>query len=221
VATAPFPPDDRSLGWERATTISKDWDQATTDAALDTAAYVSAPARLNELAGTGEGAADRDAKVRSFCLRFTERAFRRPLTDEQKKLFIDRQFEAVKEPEMAVKRVVLLALKSPRFLYREVAGGPDHYDVACRLAFALWDAPPDAELLKAAAEGKLAAPRPGGQAGGTHAGRPTRPCQAPRVPADLVEGRSGAGRRQGLEALSGLRPGRRHRPAHLARTVPG
>ncbi len=111
--------------------------------------------RLNELAGTREGAGDRDAKVRDFCVRFAERAFRRPLTPEQKKFFIDRQFDAVKEPESAAKRVVLLALKSPRFLYREVAGGPDQYDVACRLAFALWDAPPDAELLKSAAEGKL------------------------------------------------------------------
>ncbi|MBC8116188.1 MAG: c-type cytochrome, partial [Candidatus Saccharimonas sp.] len=30
VVTAPFPPDDRSIGYERGTTISKEWDQATT-----------------------------------------------------------------------------------------------------------------------------------------------------------------------------------------------
>src|SRR5438309_343266 len=28
VIETPFPPDDRSLGWERATTVSKAWDQA-------------------------------------------------------------------------------------------------------------------------------------------------------------------------------------------------
>ena len=47
-------------------------------------------------------------------------------------------------------------LLSPRFLYREIGGGPDGYDTASRLSFALWDSPPDKELLDAAAAGKLA-----------------------------------------------------------------
>ncbi len=149
-----FPPDDRSLGWERGTAISKAWDQAATDAALETAAYVTA--HLGELSGARDGAADRAAKLRDFCGRFAERAFRRPLTAEQKRIVIDRQFEKASDPETAVKRVVLLVLLSPRFLYREVAGGSDAYDVASRLAFGLWDAPPDRELLDAAAAGKLA-----------------------------------------------------------------
>jgi len=150
----PFPPDDRSLGWERATTISKAWDQAATDAALETAAYVAA--HLSELAGTRDDAKDRDAKAREFCRRFAERAFRRPLTDEQKRLFIDRHFDAAAgDTEKAVKRVVILVLKSPRFLYREAGGGPDAYEVASRLSFALWDSMPDEQLLAAAASGKL------------------------------------------------------------------
>jgi cytochrome c553 len=152
VATTPFPPDDRSLGWVRGTTISKAWDQSTTDAAFEAAAYVVA--HLNELTGTKDGAADRDAKVRDFCLRFAERAFRQPLTDEQKALFVERQFKAAKDPEAAVKRVVVLALKSPHFLYREI-DGPGQFAVANRLSFALWDAPPDQELQKAAAAGLL------------------------------------------------------------------
>ena len=150
----PFPPDDRSLGWERATTVSKAWDQAATDAALETAAYVAA--HLSELAGTRDDAKDRDAKAREFCRRFAERAFRRPLTDEQKRLFIDRHFDAAAgDTEKAVKRVVILVLKSPRFLYREAGGGPDAYEVASRLSFALWDSMPDEQLLAAAASGKL------------------------------------------------------------------
>ena len=44
-----FPPDDRSVGYERGTSISKAWDQATTDAALEVADYVMA--NLGELAG--------------------------------------------------------------------------------------------------------------------------------------------------------------------------
>src|SRR5581483_11542760 len=81
--------------------------------------------------------------------------FRRPLTAEQARLFVDRQFEATADAETAVKRVVLFVLKSPRFLYREVGGGPDAYDTAARLSFALWDSIPDAELLAAAAKGEL------------------------------------------------------------------
>jgi hypothetical protein len=46
-------------------------------------------------------------------------------------------------------------LKSPRFLYLETGSGPEPYAVASRLAFALWDSPPDKELLDAAAAGKL------------------------------------------------------------------
>src|SRR5207237_1277166 len=83
------PPDDRSLGWERGTTISKEWEAAATDAALETAAYVAA--RLPELAGVPDGAKDRGPKLREFCRRFAERAFRRPLSDDEKQLFIDRQ----------------------------------------------------------------------------------------------------------------------------------
>jgi hypothetical protein len=178
VAT-PFPPDDRSLGWERATTISKAWDQATTDGAIEVADYVAA--RLDALSGVGPAThdpgpgsgnpasinldakpgprvavADRAKKLREFAAKFAERAFRRPLTDEQKRLYVDHQFERAKDPETAIKRVVLLVLKSPRFLYREVAGGGDAYDVASRISFALWDSLPDPELLRAAASGQLA-----------------------------------------------------------------
>jgi hypothetical protein len=111
--------------------------------------------RINTLAGTRDGAPDREAKIRDCCRRFVERAFRRPLTNEQQQRFVDRQFDAAGDVDLAVKRVVLLVLKSPRFLYREVGGGPDGYDVAARLSFALWDSLPDTELLAAAAAGQL------------------------------------------------------------------
>jgi hypothetical protein len=176
VVATPFPPDDRSYGWEKATTISKAWDAATTEGAIETADYVVT--RLDEFLGLpppprprlGSGnpseisfdglkdakpAADRSGKAREFCRRFVERAIRRPLTDEQKKAYIDRQFDATKDVNAAVKRVVLLTLKSPRFLYRELDGGPDGYDVAARLSFGLWDSLPDKDLLAAAAAGKL------------------------------------------------------------------
>jgi cytochrome c553 len=151
---APFPPDDRSTGYERGTTVSKAWEEATTEAALETARYVTQ--HLRELSGAADGAADRETQVRDFCRRFAERAFRRPLGDDQEHLFVTRQFQEAPDLETAVKRVVLLVLESPRFLYREIgSGAPDAYDVASRLSFGLWDSLPDEELLKAAASGEL------------------------------------------------------------------
>jgi hypothetical protein len=152
VCSTPFPPDDRSLGWERGTAVSKEWDEATTDAAIAAAGYVSA--RLRELAGVSDIAPDRKTKLLAFCRTFAERAFRQPLAKDQVAA-IDRQFAAGKDAETGVKRVVLLVLKSPGFLYREVRGGPGAFDVAARLSFGLWDSLPDQDLQKAASAGKL------------------------------------------------------------------
>ncbi len=56
-----------------------------------------------------------------------------------------------------MKKVVLLVLKSPRFLYRELGtGAPDAFDVASRLSFGLWDSIPDRPLWDAASSGRLA-----------------------------------------------------------------
>ena len=73
VVSAPFPPDDRSMGYERGNTVSKDWDEATTSAALETADYIVA--HLKELAGS----ADDKEMLKAFCRKFVERAHRRPL----------------------------------------------------------------------------------------------------------------------------------------------
>lgn len=152
VLTTPFPADDRSIGYERGNTVSKEWDEATTAAALETAAYFERD--LAERTGVKDDAPDRVEKLKGFCRRFVERAFRRPLTKEIEQTYITKQFAAA-SPEMAVKRVVILTLKSPRFLYREV-GGRDAYQTASQLSFGLWDTLPDEPLLKAAAEGRLA-----------------------------------------------------------------
>ncbi|MBS0261859.1 MAG: DUF1592 domain-containing protein [Planctomycetes bacterium] len=155
-----FPPDDRSLGWEKATSISREWDQATTEAAIEVARYIAA--RSGEFAGTKPGDADQIPKLKSFCQRLAAAAFRRPLADEQVALYIDRPFASITDPEAAVHRAVLLLLKSPRFLYRELGSATptatDSFDVAARMSFGLWDSIPDPELQTAAREGKLATP---------------------------------------------------------------
>jgi len=154
VVPTPFPPDDRSVGYERGTSISKAWDEAVTEAALETAAYVAT--HLAELAGAGSAGADETERVREFCRQFAARAFRRPLPAELAQRYVDGQFQEAPDLDTAVRRVVLLALKSPRFLYREPdPAAPDAYDVASRLSFGLWDSLPDGELLRAAAAGEL------------------------------------------------------------------
>src|SRR5213078_2257072 len=82
VLATPFPPDDSSVGYERGTAISKAWDEATTQAAIEVANYVVH--RLDALSHTKVADTNRPAKVQSMCEEFTARAFRRPLTDEQK-----------------------------------------------------------------------------------------------------------------------------------------
>jgi mono/diheme cytochrome c family protein len=153
VCATPFPPDDRSYGWERGTSVSKEWDVATTDAAIDTAAYVIA--HVNDLAGTHDDDKDRGDKLRAYCRTLAERAFRRPLSGDDAKRIIDKQFDAAKDLDSAVKRVVLRVLKSPRFLYREIGGKGDSYNAAARLSFGLWDSLPDRPLLDEAKAGRL------------------------------------------------------------------
>jgi len=158
VVSTNFPPDDRSVGYERGSSISKAWDQATTDAAISTAENVED--NLDRLAGTKVDAPDREEKLKKFALTFVETAFRRPLTEEQKQLYVESHFKTAKTTDIAVKRVVLFTLKSPQFLYPDLRMNdqPDDFDVASRLALSLWDSLPDRRLTQLAAAGKLHKP---------------------------------------------------------------
>lgn len=155
IVSTNFPADDRSVGYERGSTISKAWDQATTEAAIAVAEHVET--KLDRLVGTKADDPARLEKLHKFAGAFVETAFRRPLTDEQKQIYVASQFKTAKTPEQAVKRVVLFTLKSPHFLYPglQTNDKPDDFDVASRLALALWDSLPDKKLIQAAREGKL------------------------------------------------------------------
>lgn len=172
VVSAPFPPDDASSGYERGTSVSKEWDAATTAAAIEVANAVAR--RVDRLAGVqggqGEGRrfgrqpaevtpeqrAERLAKVKEFCTTFAERAFRRPLSEADRRFFVDDRFEGARDLETAVKQSVILVLKSPRFLFPGVGSeGVDDYEIASRLALALWDSIPDEALFQAAMAGQL------------------------------------------------------------------
>lgn len=153
IVNTPFPPDDRSVGFEKGSAISKAWDAATTDAAIETAEYLVP--RLKNLYGVKFEDPNAKEKLTEFCRVFAERAFRRPLSKEEATFYIDRSLGDAPDLETAAKRAILLTLKSPRFLYREFDPQPTQFDIASKLSFALWDAPPDKELREAAQQNKL------------------------------------------------------------------
>lgn len=98
---------------------------------------------------------------------FGLRAYRRPLTSVDrasiKKTYEGRLAEKA-TPRQAALDTLKMMLCSPSFLYfAEVTGEKDAklgaYDLASRLSYALWSAPPDSELMALAGSGKLTAPK--------------------------------------------------------------
>lgn len=156
VIQTPFPPDDRSVGYERGNSVSIAFEQAVSDASVEVAAAINE--QLNDLTGSRPDSGDRQQRLRDFAARFAERAFRRPLTDELRRICLS-QFDHSPTPEIAVQRVVLFVLQSSRFLFPELAASErDSYLVANRLALALWDSLPDERLRNVAASGQLTSP---------------------------------------------------------------
>jgi len=151
VVSVPLPPDDGSIGYERGSSVSREWTEAVAKGALQVSAMIGP--NLFALAGTKADAPDRAAKLQAFSLRFAQLAYRRPLTDEQK-ADLAGIYAAGVAPEVAAKRAFIFTLSNPAFLYPGI-GPQDDYAVASRLALTLWDSVPDAPLLQAAAAGQL------------------------------------------------------------------
>lgn len=94
---------------------------------------------------------------------FAEKAYRRPLSDTDRqpiRALYDKRLSEKATPRQAALDAVKLILCSPSFLYlseitEESAKALQPYDLASRLSFALWAAPPDAALLSAAKSGQL------------------------------------------------------------------
>lgn len=155
VVRTAFPPDDRSAGYERGTTVSLAWEQATVEAAIETANAVirKLPDLIRDRAES-DRVKERE-QLEAFSQSFVERAFRRPLSPELRDRFITQPFQTTDPPQDALKRVILLTLLSPRFLVVETGNQPDAFARATRLSLGMWDSLPDSELLQAAADGRL------------------------------------------------------------------
>ncbi len=158
VVNTPFPPDDKSVGYERGVSVSKEWNDATTYAAIEVAEKMINGLKQS-MPKVEKEAKKNEEKLRKFCETFATRAFRRPLSKQLKATMIDRQFDRVDDPWIATKRVILLVLKSPRFLFPGISDPSDptqqQYVVAEWMALCLWDSIPNKPLLKLAAQGKL------------------------------------------------------------------
>ena len=121
---------------------------------------------LEEKAVFGEGGFE-EKKALEQLGRFAERAFRRPLDDEDRKRlesFYGKRLKEGAKARQAALDVVKMVLCSPSFFYLSEITPEEKpelkpYDLAARLSYALWAGPPDEELLKLAEEGRLNEPK--------------------------------------------------------------
>ncbi len=152
-----LPPDDRSYGYERGTAISRQWDESTTQAALEFS-RIAIDELYPQYRRRHRKDSDEDrGKLRGFLVEMIETAFRGPLDEATKTLYIDNQIDAAEDDAEAIKRVCLVALKSPRFLYPMLDGDrTESQRVANRLALILFDSlPSDDWLIRAVGKQQL------------------------------------------------------------------
>lgn len=109
-----------------------------------------------------------DACASQFLNEYGRLLFSRPLTDDEKNVALAAAKEAsntLNDFYKGLQYGLMAELISPAFIYRVESSEPDPdnkganrldaYSLASRISFFLWDAPPDAELLDAAANGDL------------------------------------------------------------------
>jgi hypothetical protein len=116
---------------------------------------------------------DGEVCVEQFVDTFGAKAFRRPLTEQERTDLLVFYGEAPGDTDMraGTELTIALILQSPQFLYRielpaEGAELPEPgelapigpYEVATRLSYFLWSSMPDADLFAAAAQDALSAP---------------------------------------------------------------
>ena len=93
---------------------------------------------------------------------FLPRAFRRPVSAEVRKQYVERVAARLKAGdcfELAMRWTFRAVLCSPDFLFHvEPAGELDDHALACRLSYFLWNSMPDEKLTALAAGGKLKKP---------------------------------------------------------------
>jgi mono/diheme cytochrome c family protein len=112
------------------------------------------------------GKAEAEPCARGFIRSFGRRAWRRPLTTDEVNRYT--QLATRLGPRDGIAAVIAAFVQSPNFLYRAEIGAPDPanptqrrltgFELASRLSYFLWGAPPDDALLDAAEAGQLDTP---------------------------------------------------------------
>jgi len=153
---AKLPPDDRSYGYQRGISIDRSWDESTTNAALEFAEIAIEdlfPRHLKQ-----HGQENRREKLKEFLSELVETALRRPFDDPLRATYIDQPLAASGEDEAeAIRRAVLMVLKSPRFLYPTLDTDRNRSRrVANRLALVMYDSlPSDRWLMEMVEKNRL------------------------------------------------------------------
>ncbi len=153
-----LPPDDRSYGYDRGISINRQWDDAVTAAALEFAQITVSEIWPTYQRQHRKDKTDNRTKLRDFLVELIEVAFRGKLDDEQKSAYVDQFLMTTDDDSEAIKRVVLVALKSPWFLYPSLGELQNASATAAnRLALVMYDSlPSDDWLLHRVGKGQLA-----------------------------------------------------------------
>jgi len=154
---ATLPPDDRSYGYERGIAVNRQWDESTTAAALAFAQVATSELWPQYERAHRDDANENRARLKNFLTEILRVAFRGTLNDATARVYVDAQVEATRDDREAIRRVLLLGLKSPRFLYPRLdAEATPSQQVANRLALVLHDSLPSEKwLLERIDAGKL------------------------------------------------------------------
>jgi hypothetical protein len=126
------------------------------------------PPRSHAALGIGEEDAESDGTIRRIFATFLPRAYRRPVESAEVEAFVTKVLAAKREFGLShhetLRHGLVALLVSPGFLLiqepqLESKVRPlDDHELAARLSYFLWNSLPDAELAKAAADGRLTDP---------------------------------------------------------------
>lgn len=166
-AAAAFPPDARQQGYTVNEAQRVDPILAIELDAIATELAAEARAKLGTIAPCNNPSSDAESCAQSFIAAFGQKAYRRPLTDDDKdSLFALYQAGADGAAyEDGIELVIRGILQSPGFLYlTELGDGGGAsvtltpFEIAAELAYVFRGGPPDQDLLAAAEDGSLLTP---------------------------------------------------------------
>ncbi|WP_236615934.1 PA14 domain-containing protein [Rhodopirellula europaea] len=144
-----MPPDDSSYGFERGISVDTAWDSAVTDGAIEFANAMRDRLWNDYVRKHRKDKRSREEKLKDFLSDFVTVAHRGNAEAVQPERIVDPAIEAFEDETDIIKSVVLMTLKSPRFLYPSLdADRTVSQQVANRLALVLHDSLPSEGWLQ-------------------------------------------------------------------------